>query len=202
MIRPMVSAFARLRSVLIAMTLVAVGEGCTAATTSNAETASATSPPAAPRVLIQALLFDAPPNWLSSIGVNPATASFEELFTQAGARHVATPTFLATNDAVASMHLPGAAERASSAGDDPLATYQLDVTPHVVDAERLRLEVDLTIGGKNAKTTVVIDHGQLIVLPTELVVDDRPFILVFRPNIIRSDADLQAIYERTKARRP
>jgi len=184
---------APLRSTLLALTLLGFADACTASTSAPAEASTAPPEAAAPRVLIQGLLFDAPPSGLSSLGVNPATAGFEELVTRAGAHHVCSPTYLATDGVVASMHLPGAAERAASAHDDPLATFRLDVKPHVIEGGRVRLEVDLTLGGKDAKATIDVDDAQSIVLGTDVAVDGRPYVLVLRPNIVRSDADLRAV---------
>lgn len=38
--------------------------------------------------------------------------------------------------------------------------------------------------------------NQLIIIPTKVVIEDRRFTLLIRPNIVRSDDDLQALLSR------
>ena len=80
-----------------------------------------------------------------------------------------------------------------------LAGYRLDVTPHVVEAGRIRLDVDLELRGKNARTVVVVDDKQLLVLPTEIMLDERRFVLLVRPTIVHGHDDLEAIMASKKA---
>ncbi|MBX3262072.1 MAG: hypothetical protein KF782_20475 [Labilithrix sp.] len=151
---------------------------------------------AAPRVFVEGLLFDAPPGGLAALGTSPAETSFGDLAARTGARHVSSFGALTTSDVVA--RLPPA-DPGGAAPGDPLAGYRLEITPHVVEDDRVRLKVDLELGGKEATTTVVVPDKELLVLGTEVTIEDRRVTLLVRPHVVRSDADLSALYERKKA---
>lgn len=199
----------RSASALAALITTVVATGCSsAAPSSSGHAAGAPEIDQAPRVFIDALLFDVPSGGLAETGANPATMSFGALAAKAGARHVVSAHALVKDDVVTRLSDIGAdsaapASRPAAAAstlDAALAGYRLDVKPHVVEGGRVRLDVDLELAGKNAKTTVVVDDKQLVVFGTETVIDDRRFLLIARPNIVRSDADLEALLdEKTRA---
>lgn len=155
---------------------------------------------AAPRVLVSAMLFDAPADGRAPFGsaaparnVSPETPelSLYDLAKQAGARHVVAPTALAADGAVARMSIPSASP--DDAADTPFGRYRLDITPHVDEQGRVQLGVDFDVAGTNAKTTLVVEDKQIVVLSPEALVDDRRIVLLVRPTIVRSEADLKAI---------
>ncbi len=100
---------------------------------------------------------------------------------------------IVADDAV--MRMPRPDPEAKAPGD-PLDGYELAIKPHVLGGGRLRLDVDLTLASKKATTSVVLADKQLIVMGTEVMVEDRRFTLLVRPNIVRSDDELQALQSR------
>jgi hypothetical protein len=194
----------RSASALAALVTAVVATSCSSAAPSSS--GHAAGPPEvdqAPRVFIDALLLDVPSDGLAETGKNLATMSFGALVAQAGAHHVVSSHAIATDDVVARLSDVGSAAAAPAsppaAAPSTLAGYRLDVKPHVVEGGRVRLDVDFELAGKKAKTTVVVDDKQLVVLGTEAMAKDRRFVLLVRPNIVRSDADLTAMLEQ-KAR--
>ncbi|MBX3200160.1 MAG: hypothetical protein KF894_18640 [Labilithrix sp.] len=178
----------------LALGFGALAGGCSS-TSSPAQTQATPEPDAAPRVFVEGLLFDAPPGWPSAQGMNPAEASFGVLATRAGARHVSSFGALTTADVAA--RLP-TAEANAAVPDDPLADYQLEITSHVMESDRVRLRLDLHLGDKEATTTVVTADKQLLVVGTEVTIEDRRFTLLVRPHIVRSDGDLQALLDQKR----
>ncbi|MBX3217389.1 MAG: hypothetical protein KF850_35490 [Labilithrix sp.] len=170
---------------------IAVG-GCSSMA-SPAQTEAPPEPDAAPRVFVEGLLFDAPPGWPSAPDMNPAEAGFGVLATRAGARHASSFGALTTADVVA--RLPPAE---ASAPDALLSGYQLELTSHVVEGDRVRLRVDLHLGDKAATTTLVVPDKQLVIVGTEVTVEDRRFTLLVRPHIVRSEGELQALLDRKR----
>jgi hypothetical protein len=130
------------------------------------------------------MLLDTPAGGLAALGVDPTTMSFGAVAARAGSRQVVAPNVLLADDA---------AKRWQGAMGDVAPAYRLDVTPHVIDRDHVRVDVDLELAGKQAKTTVIVADKQAVVLGTEVVIDDRRFVLLLRPTIVRSAADLEGI---------
>ena len=170
-----------------------LGGACTAPVSSSGQALSAPEPDVAPRVYIETMLFLEPPGGLGALGVNPAAASFGDIIALTGSHHVSAGGGIVADDAIMRMPRPDPDAKAPA---DPLDGYVLAIKPHVLDGGRIRLGVDLTLASKKATTSVVLADKQLIIMPTEIMVEDRCFILLVRPNIVRSDDDLQALLSR------
>ena len=141
-----------------------------------------------PRVFVEAVLFDAAPGAVLAHGAGDvASTSFGDIAVRSGARYVVSPHVLTDAGAVTRMSV------SSPVPDAELAGYRLDVTPQLVEAGRIQLDVDLQLRGKSAHAVVVVDDKQLLVLPTEIMLEERRFVLLVRPTIVRGRSDLEAI---------
>ena len=193
--RGMVLRALALRSTLAAFAGLLVGACSSAAPAADAPAAGTT-----PRVFVEAMVFDVPADGLRTIG-SKDVASFGDLAAQAGARYVVSPHFLIPDDVVTRMSRPTTFAKTSSAIDAAFASYRLDVKPHVMEPGRVRLDMDFDLADRQMKTTVEVDDKQVLFVGTDVVVEDRRFVLVVRPNIVRSDADLEALFAERSARR-
>lgn len=161
-----------------------------------------------PRILVNAMLFDVPADGGAPLGSADRSRnvsltkvddlSLYDLAMRAGARHVAAPTALAADGAAARMSIPPSSSE--DVDDTPFAGYRLDVTPHVDEHGRVHLDVDFDLAGKSARTTLVTEDKQIVVLSPDIVVKGRRVVLLVRPNVVRSDADLEAIRDDLAAR--
>lgn len=176
----------RTRSLALALASVA----CATPMESSAPSAAPETAP--PRVFVEALVLDVPSGGLAEIGIDPSTASFDEIIARAGARHVSSPHAIVADGAT--MRPPRSASR--TAEEATFEDYELAIEPRVVEHDRVRLGVDFALDGKRASSTVVVASGQLIVLGTEIMIDGRRCVLLVRPNVIRSDADLDELAKR------
>jgi hypothetical protein len=179
-----------------AVVLVALlGAACSAVAPTSSSRPDAPEAEMAPRVFVEAMLFDAPPHGLGSIvapsGFASSAPGFGDLPRRAGAHAVVSPHVLVADDesrSVTGFFPPAVPSDAASA-----LLYRLDLKPHVVEAGRVRLDVGFESADKRARTTVVVDDKQLVILGTGLEVSERRVVLLVRPHIVRSDADLQAL---------
>ena len=185
-----------LRAAVLAFAALVSG-GCSSAP----PTADAPSVDPTPKIFVEAMVFDVPSSSLGPAG--GASLRFGDLAARSGARYVVSPHFLVANDVVTRMSRPTSFSTTPTAFDAAFASYRLDIKPHVVEPGRVRLEVDFDLADKQMKTTVEVDDKQLTFFATDVIVDDRRFLLVVRANIVRSDADLKAMLdERTAQHSP
>jgi len=153
------------------------------------------------RILVDAILFDVASDQNASIGSADPKAALYDLAIESGARHVVSPHVLAADGGVARLPSLASPSNTQDAVEAALTSYQLELTAHVVESGRVHLDVNLELAGKRARAVVVVDDKQRIVLTPDVMVENRRFVVVVQPNIIRSDADLRAIYDELLAQR-
>lgn len=174
------------RTLLLAISLV--GLTSSACSSSPAAPTEAREPAVAPRILVEAVLYDAPRD-AQVPPLHANLAALPDVASKAGARNVVGAHALVANDEAASMLMTtdaGAAANAFSGG-------RLLVRPHLAEAGQIRLEVDLQLGDKSAKTTLVVNDRQAIVLGPQIDLEqDRRLVIVLRPWVVRGEADLRA----------
>jgi hypothetical protein len=184
---------AQLGAWLIAWLLVTTG--CSAPAPSEGPTSPEAVRPR--RVLLRAIAFDTASDGLP-LGIDPSSHDFGDLVRQAGTRSVVAPQVIADDNAL--THLSSIGREPPSLQpvdgvDRALASYRLDVTPHVLGNRGVRLDVYLELAGKAAKTTVVLHDKQPIVLDNGASADGRRLVVVLRPDIIDKDADLRLLLD-------
>lgn len=154
------------------------------------------------RVFVDAMVFDVPADgFRTSEGEDETAMSFGELIEQAGARYVVSPHALVVDNELTRMSRPTSFSEQPNAVDSAFASYRLEIKPQVVEPGRVRLDVGFDLAAERVETTVEVDDKQAWITRTDVVVDDRRFLLVVRPNIVRSDDDLRALFEERSARR-
>ncbi len=167
--------------------------GCGARSPSDRPASSEATRPA--RVFLEAIVFDAASEGLPT-AIEPSSRNFGDIARRAGARRMVSPHAVANNDAVAHLSPLGRKPASSEPVDGierALATYRLDVTPHVLDDRSVRLQVDLELANKVGETTVLLHDKEPVVLDNGATVAGRRFVVILRPSVIRTDADFRAL---------
>lgn len=176
------------RALPFALAAALLGSACG----SVAPVAEAPEPDGPARVLVDAMVFDVPADGFT---MPEGAVSFGDLIEQTGARYVVSPHALIADDELTRMsRWPAFSDQPNAVGR-AFETYRLDIKPQVVEPGRVRLAIAFDLAAERVETTVELADEQTWISPTDVTVDDRRFVLIVRPTIIRRDDDLRALLE-------
>jgi hypothetical protein len=183
-----------MKTVLLFAITLSAAIGCTTSAPSASPSSEPAVAPSGDRVFVEATLVELSSPDAAAKLRTVATEGVEGLIAKEGVGAIASAHVLVRVEVPTHLAIP-------KEWSEPPPTV-LDVLAHVLDGERVRLQVALALeGGAPMETTLVVGDKQSVVLGSPEQEGAKHQAVVLRSTIIRSDADLEALLaEKTAAR--